>query len=722
MYTVLGDAEFGPRLRLRRTAAGLSLAQLAERVHYSKGHLSRVERGLSSPSPDLERLCAEVLGFEVGAETSARPPEPVVRHRSTPIYALPEPGQHFVGRTAELAQLEALLTTSAPRRRARTVLCAITGMAGVGKTALAVQSAHRIRSRFPDGCLYIDLHGYSQNVPMVTVTDALDRMLRMLGMPSETIPHHPEDRAAVYRGAIAGRRTLVILDNAVDSRQVGLLLPHDPGCPVLVTSRSALPALDEAYHLPLGPLSSSEAVTLFSRVAEIDNGVARNEERPSAVSDVVDLCGRLPLAVRIAATRCRPGGARTVGDFARRLADQSWGLSELDDGERSVIAPFTVSFDALGTAEQQMFALLGLLPGEDCDAVAAAVLAGWDLPMADRALNSLADAHLLARTRPGRFHLHDLLRAFARQITHRTLTADARAEALGHLAGYYITAADVVGRVLAPHRYRLKVAGDTPAPAPPVVADHEEAVSWFTTEQRNITALVHETYRLDMHVACWQLAYVLRDFFFLTKRWDVWIASHRKALRAARIAADPDAEAVTANNLGLALVETGDLEGAAEHYRRAHQLFQETGDGHGAANAVANHAWVHYYRGEFTAALNEFNAALDYYSSSGARRNAAITLRGIGLAEVEMSRFDAAIGHLQSALATLESLDLRLDTAMALNCLGEAFVRGGRAAEATVHLERAVAVSRSCGSRHEEARALHNLGLAAHTDTVAEPQ
>lgn len=712
VHGVVDDAGFGPRLRVRRVAAGLSLAQLAERIHYSKGHLSRIERGLSLPGADLARLCADVLGPDDRIPAPA--PDAPATGGPAPVYALPESGRHFVGRDAELALLDSLLTSAVTRRQPRTVL-AITGMAGVGKTALAVRVAHVARDRFPGGCLYIDLHGYSQNVPRVTVGDALDRLLRMLGMPAETIPHHPEDRAAVYRGAIAGRRTLVVLDNAADSRQVGPLLPHDPGCPVLVTSRSALPALDEAHHVQLGPLSRDEAAALFSRVAGL-SGPAAAAEPGTALHEVVDLCGRLPLAVRIAATRCRPDGPRTLDDFARRLSDRRWGLSELDDGERNVVVPFTMSFDALDAPQQRMFALLGLLPGEDCDAVAAAVLADWDLPAADRALNALADAHLVARSRPGRFHLHDLLRAFARQITYRTLTTEARTQAVGRLAAHYIAAADAVGRVLAPHRYRLRITEGAAAAAVlpealPAPAGHDEALDWFTAEQRNMAALAHEAFRLEMHTACWQLAYVLRDFYFLTKRWDVWISSHREALRAARLAGDPEAEAVTANNLGLALVETGDLDGAAENYTLAHRLFQKTGDGHGAANAVANHAWVHYYHGDFAAALGQFGTALDYYTGSGARRNAAITLRGIGLAEVGLGRYQAAIGHLEAALATLESLDLRLDTAMALNCLGEAFLRGGSPGAATAYLERAVSVSRGCGSRHEEARAVHNLGL-----------
>ena len=709
-------AGFGPSLRRRRTAAGLSLADLSRLVHYSKGYLSKVERGLVLPSAELARLCGDVLGPD-DLSPAARAPADAARQVPGQRYALPEPSGHFVGREDETKLIESLVLDPGPRRRAGTVLCAITGMAGVGKTALALRIAHRAEAHFADGCLYLDLHGYSQDLPAVTVADALDRLLRMLGMPAETIPHHVEDRAAVYRGAMTGRRALVVLDNAVDSHQIRPLLPREPGCPVLVTSRSALPSLDEGHHVPLGPLPALDAVALFSSVSGIgtgDRGTSAGGPPPAGVRDVVELCGRLPLALRIAATRCRPGGPRTVADFALRLADRRWGLAELDDGERSVVAPLTVSFDALGPSEQHLFALLGLLPGDDCNAVSAAVMAGWDLPAAERALDRLADAHLLVRTRPGRFRLHDLLRVFARQVADRRFAQGSRAAVTARLAGYYVAAADAMGRVLAPHRYRLPVTDglDVTAALLPPVTGHDESLAWFAAEQESVVALVRESARLGMDTECWRLAYVLRDFFFLTKRWDAWVASHREALLAAHRAADPAAEAVTANNLGLALIETGDLDGAAAHYERAHRIFRDIGDEHGAANAVGNRAWVHFYRGEHAEALGEFSTALAYYTRSGARRNVAITLRGIGLTEVELRQFDAAIGHLKTALATLDDLGLQLDTAMALNCLGEAYLRSGRPREGAVRLERAVAVSRMCGSRHEETRALHHLALA----------
>jgi tetratricopeptide (TPR) repeat protein len=593
------------------------------------------------------------------------------------------------------------------------VLCVISGMAGVGKTTLATSAAHRAQHAFPDGCLYLDLHGCTEGVLPVTVSDALDRLLRMLGVPAESIAHHPDDRAEQYRSVLVDRHVLLVLDNAADSRQVRQLLPGNPQCPVLVTSRSSLPALDEAHRIRLGPLPPHEATALFTQLTGIDAQRADRSE-PGELGRIAYLCGGLPLAVRIAATRCAPGGAHTVEELARRLADEYGCLSELDDGERSVMASFAVSFDVLQAPAQRMFSALGTHPGSDFDAFVAAALAGTGRREAERALERLVDAHLVIRTRPGRFQMHDLLRAFAAETARRTLTAAERRAAIGRAADHYVALADAASRGLAPHRYRLPV-----APAPLIAGDglpdvegYDRALAWFTTEQNNLAALVRATAHAQLEARCWQLAYTLRDFFFVTKQWDIWIASHREALGAARRLADPQAEAVTANNLGLALIETGDLEGAAKHYERARRLFEQAEDAHGAANALGNQAWVHYYQGEPTQALRHFETALDHYTRTGARRNAAITLRGIGLTEVELGRYDAAIDHLQAALAVLVDLELRLDAAMALNCLGEAHLRRGDAASGIPHLQRAAALSRAAGSRYEEDRALRNLDRA----------
>ncbi|MGW2716789.1 ATP-binding protein [Streptomyces sp. NPDC001492] len=713
---------FGPRLRQRRLAAGLSLAQLAQRTNYSKGHLSRIERGLAAPSSGFVRRCDDILGRAPEPAPPGAESLPGLRGGAGQLGGLPPMTRYFVGRHRELAALEALLAQrSHPPGTA--VLCVISGMAGVGKTTLAISAAHRGRDAFPDGCLYLDLHGCTEGVLPVTVPDALDRLLRMLGVPGESIAHHPDDRTEQYRSALMDRHLLLVLDNAADSRQVRPLLPGNPRCPVLVTSRSGLPALDEAHRIRLGPLPPDEATALFTQVTGIGAQQA-GRSRPGDLGRIAHLCGGLPLAVRIAATRCAPGGAHTVEELARRLADEYECLSELDDGERSVMASFAVSFDALRAPAQRMFSALGTHPGSDFDASVAATLAGTGRREAERVLEQLVDAHLVMRTQPGRFQMHDLLRAFAAATARQTLTAAERRAAIARAADHYVALADTASRELAPHRYRIPV-----APAPVIAVDglpdvdnYERALAWFTTEQSNLTELVRATAHAQLEARCWQLAYALRDFFFVTKQWDVWIASHREALDAARRLADPQAEALTANNLGLALIETGDLDGATQHYIHAQRLFEQVEDTHGAANALGNQAWVHYYRGEHTQALRHFETALDHYTRTGSRRNAAITLRGIGLTEAELRRYDAAIDHLQAALAILVDLDLRLDAAMALNCLGEAHLRRGDAVSGIPHLRRAAVLSRAAGSRYEEDRARRNLDRAvAALPTTLEP-
>ncbi|WP_339156302.1 ATP-binding protein [Actinomadura luteofluorescens] len=728
-----GAQEFGGRLRERRLAAGLSLAQLAACIHYSKGHLSRIERGLAVPGPGFTDLCDAVLGPDSeavplpsrksGAKRSATTADAftdpalafAVPYRT---HSLPPAGRFFVGRRDTLALIESVLEGAETQPVSSDVVCVLSGMAGSGKTAIAVQAAHRIRNAYPDGCLYLSLHGHTRSMPPLTADDALDRLLRLLGMPGECIPQHPEDRAAAYRAAMADKRLLLVLDDAIGSSQVLPLLPGNPRCPVLVTSRTVLNALDDAHRLQIDPLPHEEAVALFAQVAGLVNtpgkgtaGVPAALHRPP-LDAAVTLCGHLPLAVRIAATRCATGSSRTVSDLVRRLADEHARLAELTDNERSVTASFAVSFEALDSAERRMFVVLGLHPGSDLDAAAAAALADCGAREGESLLDRLADANLVLRAGLGRFDLHDLLRAFARDLARR-LPDPERTAAVHRMTDHYVMLADAASRALAPHRHRLPL-GPIPVPEGglPPTSTYEQALAWFTAEQRTLVELVHASFDERTDVRCWQFAYLLRDFFFVTKQWDSWIASHREALRAAQRLADPRAEAVTANNLGLALIETGDLTGADEHYEQARRLFSVLKDVHGIANALGNHAWIHFYRGEFPQAFDQFSTAFEHYQQAGARRNAAITLRGIGLTEVEMARYDGAVAHLEAALSAFTELDLPLDSAMALNCLGEAHLRRGDMRSAITSLEQAAALSRRCGSRFEEARATRNLARA----------
>jgi tetratricopeptide (TPR) repeat protein/DNA-binding XRE family transcriptional regulator len=699
------NATFGGELRRRRQDAGVSLSTLAQRVHYSKGYLSKVENGSSQPNPSLAALCDEVL--ETGGALTALLSDAGGRRRATrsdgstrTSFGLPPVTSHFTGRAAEVATVLAALRGDAGT-------CVVTGMAGVGKTALAVWCGRRVEAAYPDGVLFMDLHGHTPDVPPVPPEEALDRLLRLLGVPGEAVPPDVDDRAGMYRDRLRGRAVLVVLDNAESARQVLPLLPAEEKCRVLVTSRHRLAALDDAHHVPLGLLSADGGAELLRSL------LRERADDEDALADVVDLCGRLPLAIRVAAARLLTNPFWRLADLAARLGAETDRLSELDDGERSVAAAFRVSVAAMPTDQRTLLGLLTAHPGADLDLHAAAVLAGLPVLATERLLAKLRDGHLIFQSASGRYHWHDLLRSFAATEVAAEVDPEVRSAAVARLVETELRAAEAADRLLAPTRYRRDVTFAGQEGPVRTFADVDAAIDWFRVEWRNLVALCRVAYELGSHVYCWQLAFSLRSFFFLAKLWDPWIDSQRIALDAAVASGDVWAQAVTLNNLGVATIDRGDLSGAEEYYRQALDRFRELDDRHGVNTALANYAWVEHYRGDHRSALSNLGVALAFYRAEGAARNAAITLRGMALVETEIGSQDAAITHAGEALAAFVAMGLDLDITMTHNCLGWAHFRAGRLEAAHTSYLAALESCERSGSTFEAARAETGIGNVA---------
>lgn len=343
---------------------------------------------------------------------------------------LPAVTRHFTGRAEELDRLISLAGPGRALPGGSVVIAAIDGMAGVGKTALAVHAAHYLAAQFPDGQLFIDLHGHASDRQPRSPSEALDVFLRALGVPAQQVPAGAEERAALFRQRLDGTRTMIVLDNAASEAQVRPLLPGSAGCLVLVTSRRKLKGLDDASVLALGVLPQADAVALFRAVAGHDRDAAGD----LGLAEVVGLCGGLPLAVRIAATLLRHRPAWTPGDLARRLGDESARVGALSDGERDLDTVLGLSYRNLTAAQRRMFRLLGLVPGPDVDALAAAALAGVEPTAAAGLLEGLADHNLLIEHAPDRYRLHDLIRLHARALASDTAE---RYAASGRLLDYY---------------------------------------------------------------------------------------------------------------------------------------------------------------------------------------------------------------------------------------------------------------------------------------------
>jgi tetratricopeptide (TPR) repeat protein/transcriptional regulator with XRE-family HTH domain len=699
------EAEFGAELRRLRTAAGVSLSRLSDAIHYSKGYLSKVENGVAQPNHTLAVLCDTELATG-GTLVKLVPTIRRKRGRTRAVIrssALPAPTRHFTGRAETIVALCA----------SDSAVCAIDGMAGTGKTALAVTVAHRIEPEYPDGAVFLDLHGYSQHTRPMSSADALDRLLRMLGVPGEEIPPDPQDRAARYRAHLLGKRVLIVLDNVRSAEQIRLLLPAEPSCRVIVTSRSRLVALDDSSHFTLAALNDADAVRLFR--------VMTGHDDDALLERIVDQCGRLPLAVRIAAARLRGNPQWTLSELDRRLSDESARLAELDDGERSVAAALHLSYRDLPNEQQRLFGLLGVYPGHDIDATAAAALLDVRPHHARMLLDRLHDAHLVTQHVMDRYEMHDLVRAFASDTASAEIHSEDRQSALLRLIDHTLHALAQADEAISPGRYRPALGLEHLPVTRREIPDREAALAWLAAEGTNLVELCELAHVNGLHDRAWQLAFLQREYFFATKECDAWVRSHLCAVRAAQAAGNGWAEGVTRNNLGLAYLHRGELARAADQYRGARAVFEIVGDDRGITDATANLAWLSHYLGDNATAVDQLRAALEFYERTGARRSVGITLRGMALAHTELGEFDEATRNARAALAVFTELDYGPDIAMTLNCLGWNDFRSGNHDSARRYYQDALDRAARCGSRHEQARAETGLGnLAAAADDATQ--
>ena len=636
---------------------------------------------------------------------STTPPAGVRRQ----VAQMPADTGNFTGRRAELARLLSLGpgATTGPGPGGVVAICAVDGMGGIGKTTLAVHAAHRLSARFPDGCLFLDLHGHTRAIDPVGPGPALERLLRALGVPGEQIPADVDDRAALYRSRMTGRRMLIVLDDARTAGQVRPLLPAEPGCLVMVTSRRRLTALDEARPLSLDILPVTDAVTLFTRIA----GPGRPVGPADAVANVVELCGRLPLAVRIAAARLRARPAWTVAHLADRLADQHHRLSELDDGERGVAAAFTLSYDDLTGDQQRTFRALGLHPGADTDAYAVAALTGHSLARAGRTLEELLDAHLLGQTVPGRYRMHDLVRAYAADLAQTQDSDGARRTALTGLLDHYLATAAAAMDVLFPagvfQRPRIPPAG---SPAPPVT-DTAAARAWLDAERPNLVAVCAHTAANGRPGRTSRLSATLALYLDFGGHFAEALTIHACARDAAGRCGDLVAEAQALANLGTSLDGLGRHAEAAEHLRHALHNFRETGHRAGEARTLNNLGYAYCRWGRYRQAVDHARQGLALFRETGNRLGQADALDTLGIVHRQQGRYDEAAEHSEQALALYRALGDPLGEAMQLERLGGIASLRGHHDQAVDRLQQALSLDREIGNRLGEAGALHELAV-----------
>jgi DNA-binding SARP family transcriptional activator/tetratricopeptide (TPR) repeat protein len=678
---------------------------------YRAGRRVLVEELGLEPGQELQALHQAILTRDCTLDPPGRAGGAQPAGRLVVPAQLPADPAEFTGRADVLRQLHALLQHDRGGRPATVVISAIGGTAGVGKTALAVHWAHRVRAGFPDGQLYVNLRGYAPTPPMCPV-EALAQLLRALGVGTEQVPVEVEEAAGLYRSLLTDRRVLIVLDNARDAEQVRPLLPAGPGCLVLVTSRdrlSGLVARDGARRLTLDVLAPAEAHELLARIL----GQEQVQAEPEATAELARVCGFLPLALRIAAANLLDQPGQPIASYVTRLraGDRLAELAVDGDPQAAVGMAFDASYAALDRAAQRLFGLLGLVPGPDVTAGAAATLAGATLRQAERLLERLAGAHLLEPRGGGRYGFHDLLRLYARRRAEEEDSEPARQAALGRLLGWYLHTADAAARLLYPEKLRLPLPSAFLQPPPTTVgfADDTQALVWLDAERANLVAAVQHAAEHGPRPAAWLLADALRGYFVLRMHMVDWLAVAHAGLAAAEVQADPLGQAAAQLSLADAYAHQSQYQRAVEHYSRALRLTRQTGWLAGQACALGNLSGVSWEQGRLQEAADHLVEALALARQTGRLAGQAASLGNLGVVYGELGRLAEAADHHRQAIALFRKTGSRGAEADELANLGETYHMLGRLDDALDHLTHALAVRREVGDRDGEADALRAL-------------
>jgi DNA-binding SARP family transcriptional activator len=641
----------------------------------------------------------------VGAPGTVRPP-------AVPVQ-LPPDTADFTGREAQVGLLcDALGAEPDEARPGAVVVSAVAGMGGIGKTALAVHTAHRLRSRFPDGHLFVSLQGASSPLRPAEV---LARILRDLGTPDAAIPASEEERAARYRTLLAARSMLIVLDDARDAAQVRPLLPGTARCAVIVTSRTTLFGLTGAKFLELDALDSHEARALFSAIA----GQARTAAEPDATVRVLGSCAGLPLAIRIAAARLASRPNWSIAHLSGILADERARLTELTAGDLAVRASFAVSYDALppgGRGPARVFRLLGLPRLAELSLPAIAALAGQPASDVAVALEALTDAHLLQSPAADRFGLHDLLRSYAAELAERTDSPDERQAATRRMLRWYGETAITAAQVLEPS-YRLPAIVLTratdPAPADPALASPRQALGWFEAERAGLVAAAGHAAELGLHLFAVQIAVAMWSFFQRTPYAEDSLATSEIGVSSARHLGDDAVLSWALNSLGQAHGVLGHFPDSSRCFTEALHIRQRAGDRTGEA-AVLNSLAIGLWRQQrFEEALDHLRAALAIYTALGQRLYAAMVMNNIGENLMHLKRYDEALVNLRRALAIRHETGDRYGEAITEAALGDTCLDLSQFEDAVGHYQRARAAYESTAPEHaDHASVLRNLGHA----------
>jgi DNA-binding SARP family transcriptional activator/tetratricopeptide (TPR) repeat protein len=692
------------QLMIALAAAGRP-AEAIETFHTLRSLL--IEELGVEPGPQLRHLHELLLSEQTDLLAERAPPGSgprYVKGTDGPPRQLPASAGHFLGREAELDRIlrwgESAAGPGGPG-----AVCAINGMGGVGKTALAVHAARRLAPLFPDGQLFLDLRGHLANHVPRAAGECLDLLLQSLDTPPDRIPEDLELRAARYRQRLAGSRTLILLDDVLDEPQVRALLPGEPGCLVLITSRRRLRALDEAYTVPLDPLSERASVELFRQIAGPDRLHPRDPLLPEAAAR----CGRLPLALRIAAALLRHRPARDLPGLLASLRRERDGVAVFADSNRDLSAVFQLSYEALPQPHRELFRRLGLHPGVDYDPYAAAALVDSDLAAAAGLLDDLVDHNLLVEHAPDRYRLHDLLRSHARALAAAEPGPDGDA-AVKRLLDYYGYAAGRAAARVA-RQPREQPAGPVPTLCPELTLE-QTALAWLRTERANLEAGFDHAVARGWDEQVTGMAAGLADLLRDDGPWDRAQQVDTAALRAARRLGEVGTAARALNDLARIRVLTGDYAAAQAETTQALALYREAGDLLGEANALTDLGRVRYVTAHYRVAAEAAARALELFLRLGNRLGQANALKDLGRVRFLTADYPGATEAGTAALELFRELGARHGQASTLTDLGRAWTMVGEHAAAVAATAQSLQLFERLGNLNGMVGALAELGRA----------
>jgi DNA-binding SARP family transcriptional activator len=617
----------------------------------------------------------------------------------------------FTGRETHVAHLSALLLGNTKGAGPGAVrIAVVNGAAGLGKTTLAVHAAHQVSPRFPDGQLYVDLLGASAQT--AAPGEVLARFLRDLGVSGDKLPARDDERAALYRTTLTGRRVLIVLDNARDAAQVRPLLPGTASCAVLVTTRNRTPDLASIRYVDLNVLEDPEALELFSRIV----GEERAAAEPDATAEILVACAGLPLAVRICAARLAARRNWQIATLAARLRNEQRRLDELKIGDLEVRSSFQVSYDSLtrprrGLDPARAFRLLGLWQGESISLQAAAALLGEPDDDVAVTLEGLVDVNLLESPAADWYRFHDLLKVYAMERAQDEEPEAVRDEAVSRLLHWYLDTAEAAADTVSPQRYQVPRDPAAPGYPPLAFASRDAAMGWFDDERANIVVATRQAAAVGLHDVAGRLPPALFPLFSRRNNWADCVTTNRVAAESAAKAGDRLGEAWALNTLGYALASLNDPE-ALPHLERALAVRQEFGDARGEAQtAIALGEGHHRIHGPGEDALRYLRRAATLLEPTGASSLRSVALNNLGEVYFGLGDLDAA------AECYLQALDIGRQIGghaegHALSNLGRVYMRQHRLDEAIAKQEEALSRHRASGDRGGEAWALMYLGAA----------